>query len=205
MSTLPASPSVPLVKIVLIGDMGVGKSCLMHRFLENDFVTTFPFTIGAEYRQKVVQIKGKEIKLQIFDTAGQERFFAITKAYYRGAHGVLLVYDITSAESLNHILKWTADLETTTCTAHKILVGNKCDLEETRVVPTAKAKEIADRFGYKLVEASAKSGINVEQVFMVLLEDILKKIAPEPEFSASSISTSKIQKEKEGANGGCNC
>jgi len=201
MSSLTASPNTPLIKIVLIGDMGVGKSCLMRRFLDNEFALSFS-TVGADYRQKVVQMKGKTIRLQIFDTAGQERFFAITKAYYRNAHGVLLVYDITSAESLNHILRWANELETTACSAQKILVGNKCDLEETRVISIAKAREVADKFGYKLVEASAKSGINVEQVFMVLLEDILKKIAPESAES-DTISTSKIQKEIESEK--CNC
>jgi len=176
--SLSPSSTPPLIKLVLIGDMGTGKSSIMHRYLENDFVPSFTSTIGADYRQKVVQVKGKDIKLQIFDTAGQERFFSITKAYFRGAHGVLLVYDITSKESLEHIKRWSTQLDAPASSANKILVGNKCDLESKRAVPTAKAQEVADQFGFKLMETSAKSGDNVDRVFMILLDEVLKRITP---------------------------
>jgi len=199
-SSSPPS-TVPLVKLVLIGDMGTGKSSLMHRYLENDFVPSFTFTVGADYRQKVVQIKGKDIKLQIFDTAGQERFFSITKAYFRGAHGVLLVYDITSKDSFEHIQRWSSQLDAPGSSANKILVGNKADLESLRAIPTAKAQETADQFGYKLMETSAKSGNNVEKVFMLLLEDVLKRITPQPEKDNVVLLSSTSTKD----NDKCSC
>jgi len=194
---------VPLVKIVLIGDMGVGKSCLLHRFLENDFVPSFTNTVGVDYKQKIFQMRGKQIKLQIFDTAGQERFYAITKAYYRGAHGVLLVYDVTAAESFENIIKWVKELEADASTANKLIVGNKCDLEELMVVPPAKATDLANKFGCKFIEASAKSGSNVEKVFMVLIEEIMKRIAPEGNTTDSPPVT--VTAPEETKNGTCAC
>ena len=119
--------------MLLIGNSGVGKSSLLVRFAEDIFTDNFMPTIGVDFKIKTVDVDSKQIKLQIWDTAGQERFKTITSSYYKGAHGIIVVYDITDRESFSNIQTWMAEVEKhASDNISRILVGNKCDLEGQR-------------------------------------------------------------------------
>ncbi|CAM8952426.1 unnamed protein product [Rhodiola kirilowii] len=168
-----------LIKLLLIGDSGVGKSCLLLRFSDDSFTTSFITTIGIDFKIRTVELDGKRIKLQIWDTAGQERFRTITTAYYRGAMGILLVYDVTDESSFNNIKNWIRNIEQhASDNVNKILVGNKADMDESkRAVPTAKGQALADEYGIKFFETSAKTNLNVEQVFFSIARDIKERLS----------------------------
>ncbi|RLM99071.1 ras-related protein RABE1c [Panicum miliaceum] len=168
-----------LIKLLLIGDSGVGKSCLLLRFSDGSFTTSFITTIGIDFKIRTIELDGKRIKLQIWDTAGQERFRTITTAYYRGAMGILLVYDVTDESSFNNIRNWIRNIEQhASDNVNKILVGNKADMDESkRAVPTAKGQALADEYGIKFFETSAKTNLNVEQVFFSIARDIKQRLA----------------------------
>ncbi|KAG4111200.1 hypothetical protein ERO13_D13G092900v2 [Gossypium hirsutum] len=143
-----------LIKLLLIGDSGVGKSCLLLRFSDGSFTTSFITTIGIDFKIRTIELDGKRIKLQIWDTAGQERFRTITTAYYRGAMGILLVYDVTDESSFNNIRNWIRNIEQhASDNVNKVLVGNKADMDESkRAVPTSKGQALADEYGIKFFE-----------------------------------------------------
>lgn len=168
-----------LVKLLLIGDSGVGKSCLLLRFTDDSFTTSFITTIGIDFKIRIFELDGKRIKLQIWDTAGQERFRTITTAYYRNAMGILLVYDVTDESSFNNIRNWIKNIEQhASDNVNKILVGNKADMDESkRAVSTARGQELADEYGIKFFETSAKTNINVEQAFFSIAKDIMKRLS----------------------------
>ncbi|OIW06191.1 hypothetical protein TanjilG_23071 [Lupinus angustifolius] len=169
-----------MFKIVLMGDSGVGKSQLLHRFVKNEFNLKSKSTIGVEFLTKTVVMDHKVVKAQIWDTAGQERYQAITTAYYRGAIGALVAYDITRRESFDHVEKWLEELK---IHADKniaiMLVGNKSDLSSTREVPTEVAEEFARQQDLFFTETSALDSTNVESAFHGLLcqvyENVIKK------------------------------
>ncbi|KAH8776985.1 ras family-domain-containing protein [Hyaloscypha finlandica] len=166
-----------LIKLLLIGDSGVGKSCCLLRFSEDSFTPSFITTIGIDFKIRTIELDGKRVKLQIWDTAGQERFRTITTAYYRGAMGILLVYDVTDERSFNNIRTWFSNVEQhATEGVNKILIGNKCDWEDRRVVSTERGQQLADELGIPFLEVSAKSNINVEKAFYSLAGDIKKRI-----------------------------
>ncbi|GMP50236.1 hypothetical protein CsSME_00016936 [Camellia sinensis var. sinensis] len=168
-----------LIKLLLIGDSGVGKSCLLLRFSDDSFTTSFITTIGIDFKLRTIELDGKRIKLQIWDTAGQERFRTITTAYYRGAMGILLVYDVTDESSFNNIKNWIKNIEQhASDNVNKILVGNKADMDESkRAVPTSWGQALADEYGIKFFETSAKTNLNVEQVFFSIARDIKQRLA----------------------------
>ncbi|EEF29328.1 ras-related protein RABA5e [Ricinus communis] len=162
-----------LFKIVLIGDSAVGKSNLLARFARNEFDSNSKATIGVEFQTQVVDIEGKEIKAQIWDTAGQERFRAVTSAYYRGAVGALIVYDITRRSSFDSVKRWLEELSThCDTTAARMLVGNKCDLENIREVSREEGKTLAEEESLFFMETSALDSTNVEAAFEVVIREI---------------------------------
>ncbi|KAK4392220.1 Ras-related protein RABE1c [Sesamum angolense] len=169
-----------LIKLLLIGDSGVGKSCLLLRFL---MVLSPPVSLPPlgriDFKIRTIELDGKRIKLQIWDTAGQERFRTITTAYYRGAMGILLVYDVTDESSFNNIRNWIRNIEQhASDNVNKILVGNKADMDESkRAVPTSKGQALADEYGIKFFETSAKTNMNVEEVFFSIARDIKQRLA----------------------------
>ncbi|KAK1403594.1 Ras-related protein RABE1c [Heracleum sosnowskyi] len=167
-----------LIKLLLIGDSGVGKSCLLLRFSDDSFNTNFITTIGIDFKIRTIERDGKRMKLQIWDTAGQERFRTITTAYYRGAMGILLVYDVTDEASFNNIKNWISNIEQhASDNVNKILIGNKADMDESlRAVPTSKGQQLADEYGIKFFEASAKTNTNVEEVFSSIAQDIRQRL-----------------------------
>ena len=164
-----------LFKIVIIGDSGVGKSCMLLRFADGTFTDSFISTIGVDFKIKTLNIDNKKIKLQIWDTAGQDRFKSITSSYYRGAHGIILVYDITDNDSFRNIEKWLGDIERYGLKdVNKLLIGNKCDLTEKRVVEYEKGKQLADNLNIIFIETSAKDSTNINDAFITMTNEIKK-------------------------------
>ncbi|CAG2108537.1 unnamed protein product [Medioppia subpectinata] len=168
-----------LFKLLLIGDSGVGKSCLLLRFADDTYTESYISTIGVDFKIRTIELDGKTIKLQIWDTAGQERFRTITSSYYRGAHGIIVVYDVTDLESFNNVKQWLQEIDRYACdNVNKLLVGNKCDLTAKKVVEFAAAKEFAENLGIPFLETSAKSATNVEQAFLTMAAEIKARMGP---------------------------
>lgn len=166
-----------IFKYIIIGDMGVGKSCLLHQFTEKKFMADCPHTIGVEFGTRIIECSGQKIKLQIWDTAGQERFRAVTRSYYRGAAGALMVYDVTRRSTYNHLSSWLTDARNLTNPNTVIfLIGNKCDLEAQRDVTFEEARQFAEENGLMFVEASAKTGDGVEEAFLETARKIYQNI-----------------------------
>ncbi|SMN22714.1 similar to Saccharomyces cerevisiae YFL005W SEC4 Rab family GTPase essential for vesicle-mediated exocytic secretion and autophagy [Maudiozyma saulgeensis] len=165
-----------IMKILLIGDSGVGKSCLLVRFVEDKFSPSFITTIGIDFKIKTVDINGKKVKLQLWDTAGQERFRTITTAYYRGAMGIILVYDVTDERTFTNVNQWFKTVsDHANDDAQLLLVGNKSDMD-TRVVTYEQGETLAKELGLPFVEASAKDDTNVNDIFFTLAKLIQEKI-----------------------------
>merc|ERR1712137_309336 len=166
-----------LIKLLLIGDSGVGKSCLLLRFSDDSFTPSFITTIGIDFKIRTIELDGRRIKLQIWDTAGQERFRTITTAYYRGAMGILLVYDVTDDKSFGNIRNWIRNIEQhATESVNKMLIGNKCDMVDKKVIETERGQQLADEYSIKFMETSAKNSINVDLAFITLAQDIKKRL-----------------------------
>ncbi|RDX98927.1 Ras-related protein RABA3 [Mucuna pruriens] len=165
-------------KVVVIGDSAVGKTQILSRFAKNEFCLDSKSTIGVEFQTRTVTINGKVIKAQIWDTAGQERYRAVTSAYYRGALGAMLVYDITKRQSFDHVARWVEELRAHADSSIVImLVENKADLVDLRMVPTEDAVEFAEDQGLFFSETSALSGDNVDTAFLKLLEEINRLVS----------------------------
>lgn len=164
-----------LFKLVLIGDSGVGKSCLLLRFADDNFTDSYISTIGVDFRFRTINIQDKTVKLQIWDTAGQERFRTITSAYYRGADGIIMVYDVTSSESFDHVEEWLSEVDRyANENTSKLLVGNKADLIEEKVVPEEDAQRFAENIGISFLETSAKTATNVDTAFLTMANELIK-------------------------------
>jgi Ras-related protein Rab-1A len=195
-----------LFKLLLIGDSGVGKSCLLLRFADDTYTESYISTIGVDFKIRTIELDGKTIKLQIWDTAGQERFRTITSSYYRGAHGIIVVYDVTDKESFDNVKQWLQEIERYACeNVNKLLVGNKSDLTTKKVVDYATAKDFADERGIPFLETSAKNANNVEQAFMTMAAEIKARMGP----SAVQTDTKKVAlgqgKAVSGSSGGGCC
>ncbi|XP_062394802.1 ras-related protein Rab-25b [Sardina pilchardus] len=182
-------------KVVLIGESGVGKSNLLSRFTKNEFNHDSRTTIGVEFSTRTVQLNGLTIKAQIWDTAGLERYRAITSAYYRGAVGALLVYDISKHLTYESAARWLKELYDH-ADPHIVvmLVGNKSDLASVRSVPTEDAKSFAEKNGLLFMETSALESTNVEVAFNNVLTEIHKKVSSR-EVTRGSISAVTLTSE----------
>lgn len=163
-----------LFKLLIIGDSGVGKSSLLIRFSDNTFSGSYITTIGVDFKIRTVVINGERVKLQIWDTAGQERFRTITNTYYRGTHGVIVVYDVTNGESFANVKRWLQEIESNCDVVNKVLVGNKNDDPGRKVVITEDAQRFANQMDIRLFETSAKDNINVEEMFLAITEQVLR-------------------------------
>ncbi|KAB2074756.1 hypothetical protein ES319_A07G172700v1 [Gossypium barbadense] len=193
-----------LFKIVLRGESAVGKSNLLSRFARNEFDNNSKATIGVEFQTQVVEIHGKEIKAQIWDTAGQERFRAVTSACYRGAVGALIVYDITRRSSFDSIKRWLDELSTHCDTAvARMVVGNKCDLENIRDVSVEEGKSLAEEEDLFFMETSALESTNVQTAFEVVIREIYNNVcrkALNSEAYKAELSVNRVNLVKDGAN-----
>ena len=183
-----------MFRYIIVGDMAVGKSCLLLQFTDHKFRHQHELTIGVEFGGKTIEVKNKNIKIQIWDTAGQEAFQAITRTYYKGAIGALLVYDITKHDTFDHINKWINEVKNNgskdiVC----MLIGNKKDLEEERQVRYEEGKELADKNKMLFIETSAKTAENVQECFYLSAEKILEQISKtgiDPTLPAKNVKIS---------------
>ena len=164
-----------LFKILLLGDSSVGKSSLFLSFMDKSWNETFVPTIGVDFKIKTINVNNMNIKFQVWDTAGQERFRTIISSYYKGAHGILLVYDITLKESFESLNDWLNEIKKNTSkNIVKVLIGNKIDLNDKRIISFDEAKEFADNNSMKYIETSAKTATNVDQAFGLIGVELMK-------------------------------
>ncbi|EAY16547.1 small GTP-binding protein, putative [Trichomonas vaginalis G3] len=162
-------------KVVVLGDTGVGKTTLIHQFVNGEFIADFKATIGADFSSKIMTVDGQRIYIQIWDTAGQERFHAVGATFYRGTDACILVYDCTQVESFHRLSFWREDLFTKSQMEPDpkfpiIIFSNKSDLESQKQVNIEDARQWAEQNGYPLFEVSAKSGANVQDGFLKIIE-----------------------------------
>ena len=164
-------------KVLLLGDSTVGKTCILLKYTDKVFQDIHMMTIGLDYRLKTMKLKsGKDVKLQIWDTAGQDRFRSITKNFYRGSHGIILIYDVTSIRSFENVKTWVEQIHEEISDKVVIyLVGNKMDMTEERKVSTEEGKKLAEELGLPFTETSAKTGENIEKIFEDIIEDLDKE------------------------------
>ncbi|XP_072945452.1 putative Ras-related protein Rab-33 [Epargyreus clarus] len=179
--TIPGLKQKKVFKIIVLGDSGVGKTCLTYRFCEGQFLDKSEATIGVDFRERTVKIRNEEIKLQLWDTAGQERFRkSMVQHYYRNVHAVVIVYDVTKPETFHSIASWMQEVESHGLLgAPRVLVGSKCDCgtPESRLATTY-AQRLADKYGMPLFETSAlldSECDNVESIFMTLAHKLYSK------------------------------
>jgi len=162
-------------KLLLIGDSSVGKSSLLLRFCDNVFQEGTVNLTSVDFKTKNITIDGKMVQLQVWDTAGQERFRTITSSFYRGAHGIIVVYDISDQATFNNVKLWMQEIARYAAGGVcKMLVGNKGDLEDLRVISTSTAKDYAEGLGISFIETSAKTGQDVEKAFERLATEIVQ-------------------------------
>ncbi|XP_048871116.1 ras-related protein Rab-26 isoform X1 [Brienomyrus brachyistius] len=161
-------------KVMLVGDSGVGKTCVLVRFKDGAFLAgSFISTVGIDFRNKVLNIDGAKVKLQIWDTAGQERFRSVTHAYYRDAHALLLLYDVTNKSSFDNMQAWLTEIhEYAQQDVVLMLLGNKADAAHERVVKREEGERLAKEYGVPFMETSAKSGLNVELAFTAIAKEL---------------------------------
>ena len=195
-----------LFKLLLIGDSGVGKSCLLLRFADDTYTESYISTIGVDFKIRTIELESKTIKLQIWDTAGQERFRTITSSYYRGAHGIIVVYDTTDLESFNNVKQWLHEIgRYASENVNQLLVGNKSDLTSKRAVSFDQAKEFADSLGIEFVETSAKNSTNVEKAFMMMASQIKARYKSQPTGGPGGANVKLQGGQSIGGKGGSGC
>mmetsp|Transcript_7667 Transcript_7667/g.9503 ORF Transcript_7667/g.9503 Transcript_7667/m.9503 type:complete len:209 (-) Transcript_7667:59-685(-) len=197
-----------LLKLLLIGDSAVGKSCLLLRFADDTFTDTYVSTIGVDFKIRTITVDGKPVKLQIWDTAGQERFRTITASYYRGAHGIVLVYDVTDEKTFKNVRNWLNECDRFTSEyVNKLLIGNKCDLEAQRKVQFHTGKEYADTNKMDFMETSAKTNANVTEAFTLVSEHIIQRLdgKANPAGKSGNVDIKKGRKAGSGDDKGCAC
>ena len=191
-----------LVKILLVGDSGVGKSSLLARFISDSFDEQGP-TVGVDFKLKHVDVDGTRLKLTVWDTAGQERFRTLTSSYYRGAHGVVFVYDVTSRESFENAREtWRKEVEMygTIANSVKIVIGNKIDKEDERTVAREEGVAFAKEYGCLFLECSAKTKVRVAEAF----DELVKGILDAPGLLVDEIDDGvKLGAYADRAGGGC--
>ena len=198
---MTSEPSVTF-KILTIGESGVGKTCVLRRFVENKFLKNHLATIGIDFKTKTLNINNQEIKLKIWDTAGQERFRNITTQYYKGADGIVLVYDVTDESSYDKIRDWMDQIKNNTEGEDigLVLLGNKCDIEP-RSVTEAQGNKLAQELNINYFETSALTGQGIKEAFEQLTREIMKRKGV-GETTSQTLDAGKHNK-KNGKSGDC--
>ncbi|XP_066600954.1 ras-related protein Rab-37-like [Prorops nasuta] len=195
-------------KVMLLGDSGVGKTCLLTRFhsgrsLDGNYLTT----VGIDFRNKLVTVDEMTIKLQIWDTAGQERFRSVTHSYYRDAHALLLLYDVTNKTSFDNIRAWLSEIrEHANEDVVIMLLGNKCDCGSERMVKKEDGARLASEYGVPFIETSAKTGLNVELAFHAVARELLAMKSDDPDENKFNVQDYVRQQSETNSCGfGTNC
>jgi len=187
-----------LFKLVLIGDSCVGKSCLLIRFADDNFTENYITTIGVDFRFRTLPISKKTVKLQIWDTAGQERYRTITNAYYRGADGIIIVFDLTNKESFLHVQDWIKEVEKYSSESVVMLVlGNKCDLDAYREVTPEDIKEFTKETGLTVLETSAKTSDHVDDAFLTITKNLMQQKDKLNQDDGDKSGSTKLKKKIE--------
>ena len=185
-------------KILLLGDSSVGKTCFLKRYTDNTFQDAYLSTIGFDFKFKFVTLdNGKTVKVQLWDTAGQERFRTIAKSYYKGAHGIILIYDVTNRKTYDNIKKWLNQIRDEASNRISIiLVANKIDCEDTRQVTKEEGEALAKASNLPIFEASAKDSINVNESFQFLIEKINENVSNIITQNVTKLNNNKKQDKK---------
>ena len=191
--------------MLIIGDSAVGKSCLLLQFSDQTFSDNYVSTIGVDFKIRTMEVNGRQVKLQIWDTAGQERFQSITANYYHGSHAIAIVYDITDRKSFENLRKWINDVDRlANPQVCKLVVGNKADLEEKRQVSREEGRAFADNLGVPFLETSAKTAMNVNQMFLQMCTAIANRQGTRPpQINESNGSTFRRGLQIGGRNRNC--
>ena len=186
-----------IYKVLLLGDSTVGKTCFLIKYTDKTFQDVHMATIGLDYRLKNMTLKsGKNVKLQIWDTAGQDRFRAITKNYYKGANGIILIYDVTNPQTFGNVKSWISQIrEEASPNVLIYIAGNKIDMQEDRKIKKEDGQKLADEYSFPFVETSAKEGINVNETFEDLVEKI-DSVYSKIETSNGGVKKNKLYKGK---------
>ena len=184
-------------KVLILGDSSVGKTCFLLKYTDKVFNEVYMSTIGLDYRLKALTLKsGKKVKLQIWDTAGQDRFRTITKNYYKGAHGIILIYDVTNTDTYDNVENWISQIkEEASPNVVIYLVGNKVDMEDKRKVTTEEGQKVADENNLPFIETSAKSDINVNETFDNLVEKMDNVFSNLEKKDSIAISGNNLNKD----------
>ena len=187
-----------MFKLLVVGESGVGKTCMLLRFADDSFEDNFLSTIGVDFKVKEIVVDNQKVKLQIWDSAGQERFRNITASYYRNSSAIIIVYDITNHESFNKVSEWIEEVRGFVPNSPLLLVGNKCDLEEKRQVTYEEGEEFAKKNNIMFLETSAKTRHNIDATFQEIARQLIKDAANKPKFeTANKINIdSKSNKQK---------
>ncbi|XP_072136448.1 ras-related protein Rab-43 [Mobula birostris] len=195
-----------LFKVVLIGDAGVGKTCVVQRFKSGIFVERQGNTIGVDFTMKTLEIQGKRVKLQIWDTAGQERFRTITQSYYRSANGAIIAYDISKRGTFASVPQWIEDVKKYSgSNIVQLLIGNKSDMEDIREVEYQEAQTLADHYDIvSVLETSAKDSSNVEEAFIKMATELMLRHGG-PVFTEKATETLKLNSKDVNEGWGCSC
>ena len=185
-------------KVLLLGDSSVGKTCFLKRYTDNTFQDAYLSTIGFDFKFKFVTLdNGKTVKVQLWDTAGQERFRTIAKSYYKGAHGIILIYDVTNRKTYDNIKKWLNQIRDEASNRISIiLVANKIDCEDTRQVTKEEGETLAKASNLPIFEASAKDSINVNESFQFLIEKINENVSNIITQNVTKLNNNKKQDKK---------
>ena len=194
-----SSEPIHTFKILTIGETGVGKTCILRRFVENKFLKSHLATIGIDFRTKVVHVYDQDIKLKIWDTAGQERYRNITNQIFKGSDGIFLVYDVNEEESFVKIREWIEQIKSNTSEEEisLVLLGNKCDIIE-RAISKEKGQEMADSLKISYFETSALNGTGINEAFEGLTKEIMKKKKFVNSGRTISLDSSKRKNDKKG-------
>ncbi|KAJ3434449.1 small gtp binding protein rab8 [Anaeramoeba flamelloides] len=186
------------LKFLTLGDTAVGKTSLVLRFSDDEFEKNILPTIGIDFKVRTLIFQEKRVRIQVWDTAGQEKFKNITSAYYRGAQGIILTYSVSNRKSYEHVDYWIKNIENCSdCEIETILVANKTDLEKQREVSKEEGLKLANKYSIPYIETSAKSGKNVEEAFLKLAKKVLSKknsnfTKKKSRFKSTSVSTSSL-------------
>jgi len=163
-----------IFKVLLIGDSNVGKTCMLSRFSDNEYTDNYLSTIGVDFKLKTLEYNKQKIKLQLWDTAGQERFRTITNVYYRGAHAIIIVFDLNDYATLENITYWFDQIiKFSSNNPFVILVGNKCDVNSENRISILDIQTLVSDYNIKYIEASAKSNINIDEIFNIVVSNLV--------------------------------